>query len=194
MSFYRKSIIYFSCRGIFARYIIMLIRIPIHKFRTNIILPLWQIILVALYETDVRSTACHTGTMGWPPNPKALMVIPAIVLKTCAPELAPILDKLFQLSYTLGTFPTSWKLAHVFPIPKKVASVILSTIVQLQSFHSSLKQWRPSPLNNFLPSLKQTIFFLITSVAFEKPGLLVFFLLMLSMSGPLLYNPVVRAE
>ena len=45
--------------------------------------------------------------------------IPAIVLKTCAPELAPILNKLFQLSYTLGTFPTSWKLARVFPIPKK---------------------------------------------------------------------------
>ena len=45
--------------------------------------------------------------------------IPAIVLKTCAPELAPILNKLFQLSYTLGTFPTSWKQAHVFPIPEK---------------------------------------------------------------------------
>ena len=44
--------------------------------------------------------------------------IPAIVLKTCAPQLAPILNKLFQLSYTLGTFPTSWKQAHVFPIPK----------------------------------------------------------------------------
>ena len=45
--------------------------------------------------------------------------IPAIVLKICAPELAPILNKLFQISYTLGTFPTSWKQAHVFPIPKK---------------------------------------------------------------------------
>ena len=42
--------------------------------------------------------------------------IPAIVLKTCAPELAPILNKLLQLSYTLGTFPTSWKLAFVFLI------------------------------------------------------------------------------
>ena len=99
--------------------------------------------------------------------------IPAIVLKTCAPELAPILNKLFQLSYNLGTFPTSWK---------------------LQSLHSSLKLWRLSSLNNFLPSLKQTIFSLITSMAFEKPGLLVVFLLMLSMSGPLLKNPVVRAE
>ena len=45
--------------------------------------------------------------------------IPAIVLKPCAPELAPILNTLFQLSYTLGTFPTSWKQAHIFPIPKK---------------------------------------------------------------------------
>ena len=45
--------------------------------------------------------------------------ITAIVLKTCAPELAPILNKLFQLSNNLGTFPTSWKQAHVFPIPKK---------------------------------------------------------------------------
>ena len=45
--------------------------------------------------------------------------IPAIVLKTSAPELAPILNKLFQLSSTLGTFPTSWKPAYIFPIPKK---------------------------------------------------------------------------
>ena len=69
--------------------------------------------------------------------------IPAIVLKTCAPELAPFLNKLFQLSYTLGTFPTSWKQAHVFPIPKKVTSLIHSTIVPLQSLHSYLKQWGP---------------------------------------------------
>ena len=94
--------------------------------------------------------------------------IPAIVLKTCAPELAPILNKLFQLSYTLGTFPTSWKQAHVFPIPKKATNLIHSTIVPLQSLHSSLKLWRPSSLNNFLPSLKQTIFSLITSMAFES--------------------------
>ena len=112
--------------------------------------------------------------------------IPAIVLKTCAPELAPILNKLFQLSYTLGTFPTSWKLAHVFPIPKTVTNLIHSSIVPLQSLHSYLKQWRPLSLNNFLPSLKQTIFSLNTSMAFEKPDLLVIFLLMLSMSGHLL--------
>ena len=112
--------------------------------------------------------------------------IPGIVLKTCAPELAPILNKLFKLSYTLGTFPTSWKLAHIFPIPKKMTSLIHSTIAPLQSLHSYLKQRRPLSRNNFLPSLKQAIFSLITSMAFEKPGLLVIFLLMLSMSGFLL--------
>ena len=78
--------------------------------------------------------------------------IPAILLKTCAPELALILNKLFQLSYTLGTFPTSWKQFHVFPISKKATRLIHSTIVPLQSLYSSLKQWRPSSLNNFLPS------------------------------------------
>ena len=45
--------------------------------------------------------------------------IPAIVLKSCAPELAPVLNKLFRLSYNLGIFPSSCKLAHIFPIPKK---------------------------------------------------------------------------
>jgi len=45
--------------------------------------------------------------------------IPAIGLKSCAPELVPVLNKLFQLSYNLGIFLSSWKLAHIFPIPKK---------------------------------------------------------------------------
>ena len=31
--------------------------------------------------------------------------IPAIVLKSCSPELAPVLDRLFQLSYNLGIIP-----------------------------------------------------------------------------------------
>ena len=45
--------------------------------------------------------------------------IPAIVLKSCAPERVHVLNKLFQLSYNLGIFPSPWKLAHVFPIPRK---------------------------------------------------------------------------
>jgi len=44
---------------------------------------------------------------------------PATVLKSCAPELAPVLNKLFQLSNNLGIFPSSWKIAHIFPIHKK---------------------------------------------------------------------------
>ena len=46
--------------------------------------------------------------------------IPAIVLKSCAPELVPVLNKLFQLSYNLDIFPSSWKLSHVFLIHKNV--------------------------------------------------------------------------
>ena len=45
--------------------------------------------------------------------------IPPILIKKCAPELAPILSKLFQLSYESGIFPESWKIAKVTPIPKK---------------------------------------------------------------------------
>ena len=45
--------------------------------------------------------------------------IPAIVLKCSAPELAPVLKRLFQLSYNPGIFPSSYKLPHVVPIPTK---------------------------------------------------------------------------
>ena len=44
--------------------------------------------------------------------------VSAIVLKSCAPELAPVLNKLFKLSQNLGILPHSWKVAHVFPIPQ----------------------------------------------------------------------------
>ncbi|KAJ0180804.1 hypothetical protein K1T71_004208 [Dendrolimus kikuchii] len=45
--------------------------------------------------------------------------IPAIVLKTCAPELTPVLTRLFRLSLSTGIVPRSWKLANVQPVPKK---------------------------------------------------------------------------
>ena len=41
---------------------------------------------------------------------------PGIVFKSCAAEFTPVLNKLFWLSYYLGIFPSSWKLAHIFPI------------------------------------------------------------------------------
>jgi len=45
--------------------------------------------------------------------------IPVIVLRSFAPELAPVLNELLQLYYNLGIFLSSWKLAHIYPIPKK---------------------------------------------------------------------------
>ncbi|CAH2001397.1 unnamed protein product [Acanthoscelides obtectus] len=45
-------------------------------------------------------------------------LIPGIVLKRCAAELAPVLSCLFQMSYESGTFPENWKFAHVQPNPK----------------------------------------------------------------------------
>jgi len=80
--------------------------------------------------------------------------IPPIVQKSCAPELAPILNKLFQLSYNLGIFPSSWKPACIFPIPKKVTNLTLQTIANLQSLLSSLRLWRPLSPNNCILSLK----------------------------------------
>eukprot|EP00061_Rhincodon_typus_P004713 g23257.t1 len=45
--------------------------------------------------------------------------IAAIVLKTCAPELADPLAKLFQYSYNIGIYPTMWKLSQVYHVHKK---------------------------------------------------------------------------
>ena len=45
--------------------------------------------------------------------------IPSIVLKYCAPELAPVLCKLFNKSLSSGVCPSDWKKADVFPVPKK---------------------------------------------------------------------------
>ena len=45
--------------------------------------------------------------------------IPVIVLKKCAPELAPVLTKLFRRCMSSGNFPSCWKVASVVPVPKK---------------------------------------------------------------------------
>nr|CAH7728879.1 unnamed protein product [Callosobruchus chinensis] len=46
-------------------------------------------------------------------------MIPAVVAKKCAPELAPILTRLFRMSYISGVFPKDWKSACIQPVPKK---------------------------------------------------------------------------
>lgn len=60
----------------------------------------------ALISLDVKKSSGPDG-------------IPAIVLKTCAPELTPVLTRLFTLLYSLSEVPSSWKVAIVHPIPKK---------------------------------------------------------------------------
>ncbi|XP_049886813.1 uncharacterized protein LOC126381362 [Pectinophora gossypiella] len=45
--------------------------------------------------------------------------IPARVLRLCAPELSPVLTRLYRLSLEQRTVPKSWKLANVQPVPKK---------------------------------------------------------------------------
>ena len=99
----------------------------------------------------------------------------AIVLKSCASKLASVINKLFQLSYNRGIFPSSWKHAHVFTVPIKGTNLTLEAIAVLQSLLSSLRLWRPLSPNNCLFSLKLTIFFLTTRMALDKPDLQVNF-------------------
>ena len=44
--------------------------------------------------------------------------IPARILKSCARELSMPLTKLFNLSFTLGEVPLTWKRANVTPVFK----------------------------------------------------------------------------
>jgi len=101
--------------------------------------------------------------------------IPAIVPKSCAPELASLLNKLFQLSYNLGISLPLGNSPTFSLSPKKVKNLTLQTITLLQSLLSSLRLWRPLSPNNCLPSLKQTAFFLIINMGFDKPDLPVTF-------------------
>lgn len=45
--------------------------------------------------------------------------IPARLLRVCAPELSPVLTRLYRLSLLTRAVPQSWKLANVQPVPKK---------------------------------------------------------------------------
>ena len=45
--------------------------------------------------------------------------IPTSIIKNCAPELAPILSKIFKFSHSSGKFPGSWKIARIQPLKKK---------------------------------------------------------------------------
>ena len=72
--------------------------------------------------------------------------IPAVVLKVCAPELSPILVKLYRKCLSVGEFSSSWKIAYVVPVAKKECdsyqpssyrsiSLLPARCLDLQSIH-----------------------------------------------------------
>ena len=70
--------------------------------------------------------------------------IPAVVLRTCAPEQTPVLTRLFRLSYSSSTVPTTWKNALVHPVPKKGDKSIPSN-------------YRPISINSLLSKVMEQI-------------------------------------
>lgn len=63
-------------------------------------------VLRVLCRLDVNKTSGPDG-------------LPANVLKACAPELSPVLTRLYRLSFRTGIVLKSWKLANVQPVSKK---------------------------------------------------------------------------
>ncbi|KAJ0171262.1 hypothetical protein K1T71_012812 [Dendrolimus kikuchii] len=70
---------------------------------------------IRIRQTEVRKTLRNLDT-NKASGPDG---IPARVLKSCAPEISPVLTRLFRLSLKTGKVPTSWKQANVQPVPKK---------------------------------------------------------------------------
>ena len=121
-------------------------------------------IFIKFSTRKVRQTLLQLDTS----KSKGPVDIPAIVLKPVLLNLRQFLTNYFSFPALFAHFPPHGNKPTSFLSQKKAISLIHSTIVPLQSLQSSLKQWRPSSLNNFLPSLKQTIFSLITSMAFQS--------------------------
>ena len=70
--------------------------------------------------------------------------IPPWILREFAPELAPILSRLFRLILKSATFPSSWKHAFVQPVPKK-------------GDHSNPSNYRPIALTNTLSKVFESL-------------------------------------
>lgn len=85
----------------------------------------------ALFSLDVHKSSGPDG-------------IPPIVLKTCAPELTPVLTRLFRLCYTTGVVPKAWRTALVHPIPKKGDS-------------SNPSNYRPIAITSLLSKIMESI-------------------------------------
>eukprot|EP00061_Rhincodon_typus_P005120 g24234.t1 len=85
-------------------------------------------------QLEMLNTAKATG----PDN------ILAIVLKTCDPELATLLAKLFQYSYNTSIYPTMWRIAQACPVqlvsyhPNRLLSDISKVMERV--INSAIKQ------------------------------------------------------
>ena len=101
--------------------------------------------------------------------------IPAVVLSP-VPLNSPLFSTSFSNFATILVFSLPLGNSPTFSLsPKKVTTLTLQTIALLQSLLSSLRLWRPLSPKKCLPSLKQTTFFLITNMGFDKPDILVTF-------------------
>ena len=69
---------------------------------------------INITEEEVRSTFHHlNGRKATGPDN-----LSAFVLKTCAAELAPVWQPVFQCSMDTHIIPTKWKTSHIIPLPK----------------------------------------------------------------------------
>ncbi|KAJ2951379.1 hypothetical protein O0L34_g13520 [Tuta absoluta] len=69
---------------------------------------------IAVHTKEVRRVLCSLDV-----NKASGLDGIARVLRLCAPELSPVLTRLFRLSLKERTVPGAWKLANVQPVPKK---------------------------------------------------------------------------
>ncbi len=84
--------------------------IPSNNIATG---PLLNAIHISQHEVYDLLTSLDTSKATGPDN------IGNVFLKKCAPSIAGILTRIFNLSLTLGEFPQKWKIAHIVPIHKK---------------------------------------------------------------------------
>ncbi|KAJ2941189.1 hypothetical protein O0L34_g10419 [Tuta absoluta] len=133
---------------------------------------------IAVHTKEVRRVLCSQD-VNKASGPDG---IPARVLRLCAPELSPVLTRLFRLSLKERTVPGAWKLANVQPVPKKGDRVDPAHYRPI-AITSILCKVMERVLNSKLLTLKTMIFSVTVNMAFAGGGLLVIFLCMSRTAG-----------